>query len=695
MRFAVDTGGTFTDLVVETQSGELQVFKSSSTPEDPLEGILRAFDAAAEAFGTGRGELLSDGSMLIHGTTWGLNAVVTGSRARTAILVTEGHPDTLLFREGGRREPFNNDRPYPDPYVPRSLTYEIAGRILADGRILAELDEDSVVAAITQAKAAGATAIAVCLLWSVAEPAHELRVGELIEEHAPGMPFTLSHALNPTIREYRRAISAAIDASLKPTMTQYFNRLGSGLTDEGFRGRLLVVSSAGGVLDVDDVASSPIYAINSGPAMAPAAGLTFGRLESGADSVVVADTGGTTFDVSLVRRGRIPLTRENYLGEPGMSDMTGFPSVDVRSVGAGGGTIAWVDSGGLLRFGPHSAGAEPGPACYGRGGTEPTLTDACLVAGYLDPDSFLGGAMSLDTAASETALARHVAEPLGMDSIAAAESVIRLATEQMALAIEAVTIEQGIDPRSAVIIGGGGAAGLNIVPIAKRLGCRQVVIPAIGSALSAAGFRVSALARDFSQPSFVSTADGDPEAMNAAIASLEDRCESFFATSGMEGSATRTELIAEARYPNQVWELELPVNTRQFGGATELETLEQDFHELHEDVFATSDRDSEVEIVGWRMRAMYEIGNARPAVPTTGLDSTGRRRAHFPGHGEVETAVYGMNAFDKRETVDGPAIVEMRLSSVVIPPGARATRGAAGSLIVDPLHDSEADERTK
>jgi N-methylhydantoinase A len=693
MRFAVDTGGTFTDLVVEADDGALQVFKSSSTPEDPLAGILGAFDAAAEAFGTDRRELLSRGSMLIHGTTWGLNAVITGTRARTAILVTQGHPDTLLFREGGRRAPFNNDRAYPDPYVPRSLTYEIEERVLADGRVALPLNEATVVAAIQQAQADGAEAIAVCLLWSIARPEHEQRIGELLEEHAPGIPYTLSHALNPTIREYRRAISASIDASLKPTMTRYFNRLSSGLSAEGFGGRLLVVSSAGGVLDAEDVASSPIYAINSGPAMAPSAGLTFSRLETGAETVVVADTGGTTFDVSLVRRGRIPLTRENYLGEPGGSDMTGFPSVDVRSVGAGGGTIAWVDSGGLLRFGPRSAGAQPGPACYGRGGTEPTLTDACLAAGYLDPDAFLGGAMRLDAEAAREALAHHVAEPLGMDPIAAAESVIRLATEQMALAIESVTIEQGIDPRSAAIIGGGGAAGLNIVSIGRRLGCRQVVIPAIGSALSAAGFLVSDLARDFVLPSFASTADGDPAPINDAIAALEADCEQFFATTGMSGARTRTELIAEARYPSQVWELELPVVMRQFDGATELQAFEHQFHELHQEVFATSDRSSAVEIIGWRMRAMYEIGNTKPAVSSAGLAAGARRLAHFPGYGKVETGVYGMESFDERETVDGPAIIEMRLSSVVVPPGARARRGAAGSLIVDPLHDSETEER--
>jgi N-methylhydantoinase A len=689
MRFGLDTGGTFTDLVVESDDGVLHVFKAPSTPHDPLEGILAAFDTAARSFAIDREALLSHGSMLIHGTTWGLNAVITGTRARTALLVTEGHPDILLLREGGRRQPFNNARQYPDPYVPRSLTFQVKERVLADGTVRVPLDETSVVDAIERARDAEVQAIGVCLLWSIAHPEHERRVGELIREHASDLPFTLSHALNPAIREYRRAIATATDASLKPTMTRYFDRLMSGLGRAGFNGRLLVVTSSGGVLDAAEVSDAPILALNSGPALAPIAGRVFARLEAGTENVVVADTGGTTFDVSLVRHGRIPLTRETYLGEPGGSDLTGFPSVDIRSVGAGGGTIAWMDSGGLLRFGPRSAGAVPGPACYGRGGSEPTLTDACLVAGYLDPDTFLGGAMKLYRQAAERALTRHVAEPLGVDNATAAEAVVRLATEQMAVAIEDVTVERGIDPRTSAIIGGGGAAGLNIVAIAARLGCRQVVIPGVGSALSAVGFLLSDLACDFSSPTFVSTASADFETINSVIASLEHDCEGFFARAEAGSQTTSTELVAEARYPNQVWELELPINSRLFSRVTDLDDLKRDFHRLHEDVFATSDPESDVEIVGWRMRATCEIGNPHPAVAGTRAARGGIRRAHFAGRGSVETPVYVFSDLAGMDYIDGPAIVEMALTSVVIGPGARAWCGQAGSLIVDPLHAVE------
>ena len=242
--------------------------------------------------------------------------------------------------------------------------------------------------------------MAVCLLWSIVNPVHELRVGELLEQHLPGVPYTLSHALNPSLREYRRASSAAIDASLKPLMTRYLAALEERLRDAGLEGRLLVVTASGGVLDADTMAAAPIHSINSGPAMAPVAGRYYAEREAGATTAVIADTGGTSYDVSLVRRGRIPWTRETWLGRQYESDITGFPSVDVKSIGAGGGSIAWVDDGGLLHVGPESAGADPGPACYARGGVHPTVTDAALVLGYIDPGYFLGGAIALDVQAA-------------------------------------------------------------------------------------------------------------------------------------------------------------------------------------------------------------------------------------------------------------------------------------------------------
>jgi len=275
---------------------------------------------------------------------------------------------------------------------------------------MAPFDDAAVLRTIEELKKQKVEAVAVCLLWSIVNPAHEDRVGELLAEHLPGVPYSLSYVLNPSLREYRRASSTAIDASLKPLMSTYMHNLTGRLRDAGFDGRVLIVTSQAGVMDADDIAEMPIHLINSGPSMAPVSGRYFAREDEQSDNAVIADTGGTTYDVSLVRRGRIPWTRETWIGEPYRGHMTGFPSVDVKSIGAGGGSIAWVDEGGMLHVGPQSAGAVPGPACYGQGGDQPTVTDAALALGYLDPEFFLGGAMALDAEAGRAALDRILAK---------------------------------------------------------------------------------------------------------------------------------------------------------------------------------------------------------------------------------------------------------------------------------------------
>ncbi len=553
MRLAVDTGGTFTDLVVEDDEGMLHLFKSPTTPDDPVRGVLHVLTAAAKALGS---DILSQSSVFVHGTTRAINAILTGTTARTAFLTTQGHPDVLLFREGGRTDPFNFTRPYPQPYIPRALTFEVPERVGAQGEVVKPLDEDAVVAICKRLKELEIEAVGVCLLWSIANGSHELRVGELLTEHLPGIPHTLSHRLNPAIREYRRASSTCIDASLKPVMSEYLRGLDGRLRAAGFPGRVLIVTSNGGVLDAAPVAEAPIHSLGSGPAMAPVAGRFFADRDGGADTAVVADTGGTSYDVSLVRRGRIPWTRETWLGEPFFGHMTGFPSVDVKSVGAGGGSIAWVDEGGLLHVGPESAGSEPGPVCYARGGERPTVTDASLVLGYIDPEYFLGGAMRLDIDGARAALESQVATPLGLPLEEAASAVMRVATEHMVRAIEEITLHQGIDPRTAVLVGGGGAAGLNSVAIARRLGCSQLIVPAVGPALSAAGALLSDLTADFAATLMTTTADFDFAAVERVLADLRKRCDEFAAAAGVAGEI---ELTTEARYPHQIWELELPV----------------------------------------------------------------------------------------------------------------------------------------
>ncbi|MEM9881279.1 MAG: hydantoinase/oxoprolinase family protein, partial [Pseudomonadota bacterium] len=504
-----------------------------------------------------------------------------------------------LMREGGRTQPFNHTMRYPDAYVPRQLTFEIGGRMNYAGQETEALDEASVMAAIEACSAAQVEAIGVCLLWSIANPDHEAQVGALLAAHLPGVPFSLSHQLNPTLREYRRASSTCIDASLKPLMADYLGSLAGRLSDAGYRGEVYVASSQGGMMQAADLAQAPIYVLNSGPSMAPVSGRYYGAREDASRPVIVADTGGTTYDVSLVRDGLIPMTREMWVGEPYLGHMTGFPSVDVKSVGAGGGSIARVDSGGILHVGPDSAGAVPGPACYSHGGKNPTLTDACVVLGYLDPDYFLGGTMAIDPQRAADAIQHTVAAPLGISLEEAAWAIAMLATENMAQAIIDITVNQGIDPAQAVLIGGGGAAGLNSTFISKRLNCAQLVIPEVGAALSAAGALMTDLSAEFSLTRFFTTSAFDMDAANTALDTLRAQCDAFRARSGDRVIDYSVLLKVEARYPRQGWDIELPLPVQRFDSTADIEALKQAFHETHDRIFAVRDDASEIEVVSW------------------------------------------------------------------------------------------------
>jgi len=457
------------------------------------------------------------------------------------------------------------------------------------------------------------------------------------------------------------------------------------LRDAGFDGRVFVVTSQAGVIDAAEGAETPIHLINSGPAMAPVAGRFYVGADIGAETAVVADTGGTTYDVSLVRGGRIPWTRETWIGTPYVGHMTGFPSVDVRSIGAGGGSIAAVDSGGLLTVGPRSAGAVPGPVCYGKGGTEPTVTDCSLVLGHLDPAHFLGGAVRLDADAARRAVERMVAQPLGLTVEEAAAAVIAVATENMVQAILDITVNQGIDPAASVLIGGGGAAGLNSTMIGRRLGSAAVLMPSLGAALSAAGALMSELTQLYRAIRFVTTEAFDFDAANDVLSGLRRRGENFIAAAGLADG--RIELAVEARYANQVWEIEVPLTMDGFAGADDVDRFIEAFHAAHEAVFAIRDEASPVEIVGWTARAAcrlagrsgYSLADAGPshALPPT-------RRAYFSGPGFVEAALHDFGRLAVGETVCGPAIVESPFTTVIVDPGARARRLKSGSLLIEP-----------
>jgi N-methylhydantoinase A len=467
-------------------------------------------------------------------------------------------------------------------------------------------------------------------------------------------------------------------------MTAYIEGLENRLRDAGFRGRVLIVTSSGGALDARDVAAAPIHSLNSGPSMAPVAGRHFAAIDCDAEMAIVADTGGTSYDVSVVRRGRIPWTRETWLGRPYFGHMTGLPSVDVRSVGAGGGSIAHVDSGGLLHVGPESAGADPGPISYGIGGTRPTMTDACVVLGYVDPDYFLGGRTRLDVERAREAIRLQIGGPLGLEVHDAAAAIVRVATELMVSAIEEITIHQGIDPRHAVLVGGGGAAGFNAVAIARQLGCREVIIPPIGPALSAAGALISDLARSFELTYRTTDRGFDFEGVNDVLAKLQRRARDFIEGPGEGSVASSIGFSVEARYPHQVWELESPVRSSRIEGREQLERLCGDFHAVHRDVFSIADEGSAIEFQSWHARA--SCGLREPIRPRAGLvaDELRQREVYLPGLGLAPVPVWRLGGVPIDEPMDGPAVVETATTTVLIDPEASFSRRESGTLHVLP-----------
>lgn len=687
MRFAVDTGGTFTDLLIE-ESGRVHIFKAPTTPNDPVDGIIDAFTAAAEGMGWSRKALLSKGEFFIHGTTIATNAVLTGHTAKTAFLTTAGHPDILVLREGGRMglPMFDYSIPFPKPYVPRALTFEVPERIGPDGVVILPLDENAVRQIGSVLDARRVEAVAVCLLWSIANPAHELRVAEILGEFLPEVRVSLSHRVNPSLREYRRASATAIDASLKPTMQRYLGQLVSRLKAEGYRGRAFVVTSQGMMKDAADIADAPIHAVKSGPAMAPIAGRYYADRDLAAETAIVADAGGTTYDVALIRRGSIPETRETWIGRPFLGHMTGFPSIDIRSVGAGGGSIAWVDGGGLLRVGPDSAGSAPGPACYARGGTRPTVTDAAVALGYLDPATFFGGRMGLDPALAYSALEAHVAKPLDLTVEQAALAVLTLLTETMAGAIEDISVNQGVDARSAVLIGGGGAAGLNSVAIARRLGCRRILFPEMGAALSAAGGLLCELSDDISEICVTSSRTFNHGAVNDLLDRLRARCADFFSRAGT-GEMSHVEMAVEARYAQQIWEIRVPLPAWPFESNVDLDRLCLEFHRRHTELFAFEDRDAEIEFITWRATASAKVRQrilGRLTKTSEASVTLKMRRAVFAGLGECEIPVRPLDSIGSDALLTGPCIVEAPFTSIVIDCEARIRRlTSTGSLVVE------------
>lgn len=670
-KITVDTGGTFTDVVVSAAGREV-IGKALTTPERIFDGMRGGLEATAEQLGLPVASLLRQTDLLIYGTTRATNAIVEHKTAKTAFLCTEGFPNILLFREGGRLGVHDFATEFPPPYIPRNRTFEVTERINADGEIVVPIDAAATRALLGRLGAAGYEAVAVCLLWSIANSAHEEAIGAWIEEAMPGVPYTLSHALIPIVREYRRASAAAIDASLKPLMQDHLRGMQADLRAAGFDGALLVSSSVGGCVHVDSMIEKPINTCKSGPAMAPVAAKRFAAEEGLGEDVIVCDAGGTTFDVGLVREGGLVYTRDTWLGGQYSGHILANSTVDIRSIGAGGGSIAWVDKAGLLRVGPHSAGSAPGPACYGRGGEAPTVTDASLVLGYLDPGSFLGGRMTLDPAAARRAVER-VAAPLSMSAEAAAWAIVKIADELMVKAIQEITITEGFNPKDSALVAGGGAAGLNIMPIAAELGVGRVVLPRMAGALSAAGMQYADIISEESGSLVTNSAAFDFDGVNALLAEMERRLGTFLDQLGrFDLQNTRYAYAVEARYAGQVWELDAPLAAGRFHQPQDVEAMVDAFHAVHERVYAVRDPASSVECLNWKVRVEIPLARASlaPAAPAASAAAIAGRCRHcfFGAEVPMETSIYRGEDLSPGAEISGPAIIEEPTTTVVVYP---------------------------
>lgn len=648
-RVATDIGGTFTDIVwVDESTGEVRSDKSPTTPSDVVKGVINAYNRT--------GLSPASISLFLHGSTIATNALITGSGARTGLITTEGFRDILEIRRIDRPDEdiYNVFWEKPKPLVPRHLRMEVSARMRFDGTEAMPLVEGEVLERARVLQQLGVEAIAVCLLHSYANPAHEIAIGESIQKHFPSMWISLSHEVAREIREYERTSSTAIDAFVKKPVVSYLERLETTLADSvSIPMPPLIANSSGGVSTVKSISNAPIQMMESGPA-GGAIGAQFLSSVLDAPNIVTGDVGGTSYDVSLVIGGSTQIRSEHDI----MGYAARVPSIDVRSVGAGGGSIAAVDPGGRLHVGPASAGADPGPMCFGKGGTEPTVTDAALLTGLIDPERFAGGEMRLDVSASSTGIHR-VADRLGLSDEETAEGMLTLARNNMANVTRQILVGQGHDPRDFILLSFGGGGGLFAVEVARTLDIPEVTIPAHPAMFSAWGMLSADIVGTFAR-SFLRTFDViEPDHVGALYAGMEADADLLLSEAGINQGDRVLERVVDARYAGQGHEVEVPLGEIEFNESF-VERLSKQFDLVHESRYGHQ-MSSERESVTFRLRAYGRLGRLElPVLPrTSDLEAvpSGYRRTYMQGDWQ-DTPVFQRDALRPGHDVDGPALIE-------------------------------------
>jgi N-methylhydantoinase A len=664
----IDVGGTFTDLVLyDDQTRRIELLKTPSTPADQSEGILNGI----RRLGIDAGKL----GRLAHGSTVATNTALERNGARMNVLVTEGHRDVLIVGRGNRVEMYQIKARPLVPIVEREHCLEIKERIAADGRVLVPLDENELAIVTERLAKEGAEAVAICFLHAYANPAHEARVATRLREALPQAVIAASSEVLPEYREHERFLTTVLNAYIAPRMRNYLGALRRRLADEGYRAEVAIMTSNGGTLPATRIEALPVLSMLSGPAAGVIAASFVGSI-AGFPNVITCDMGGTSTDVCLIHDGTYGMTTEGKVGAFSVK----IRQIDINSVGAGGGSIAALNAGSVLSVGPRSAGAFPGPAAYGRGGTEATVTDANIVLGRLGTGERLGGEIGLDAAEAKIVV-QKLAGQISLDVLATAEGIIRIAVVNMTGAIKEISVMRGVDPRDFALLAYGGAGPLHAAFIAAELGMRTVLVPPMPGNFSAFGLLVADVRRDFVRTRISATAKTTVQELRQIFAELAEMAKAELAAAGFPAERRRIELTLDIRYLGQAFELSVPV----FGEVSDMSTIENAFRTVYAARYGEA-VESPTEIVSYRIAAWGLTD--KPQLPE--LDSSGRslqaaQRTRQPvvfNGVAMETRILARNLLPLGEAFDGPVIIEELGSSTVVPPGWTVRLERHGSLIL-------------
>jgi len=680
-RVGFDVGGTFTDFVLQSPTGELTTAKRLTTYPDPSAACLAGLDQLMAAVGW------DEVAQVVHGTTLGSNIVIERKARGVGLLTTRGFRDVLIIGREKRYQVYDLQIEKPAPLIPRRLIGEVTERVLADGSVRTPLDEDDARRAVRELAARGVSMLAVCFLHAYRNPVHEKRVAELAADEAPGMQVTLSHEVSPTFREYERTSTTVVNAYVMTALREYLRGLGAALKERGYRGRLFVMQSSGGIATAEAMERYPVRMIESGPAAGALMAAAYGEL-TGHRDLIAFDMGGTTAKLALVENGRPGTTTAFELHRVNNAPGSGLPmniqAIDLVEIGAGGGSIARASLG-VIAVGPESASSMPGPVCYGRGGLEPTVTDANLVLGYLNADYFAGGTLRLDAEAARRAIATRVAQPLGLSVEDAAWGIHAMVNTNMELATRVVSIERGRDPRDLTFVAFGGSGPVHGCRLAQALGIPRVILPAAAGVTAAIGLLAAEVKFDVAR-TWVRRLDAlDPGALTTMYEEMAAQAAAVVRGAAVAGNVAFVRSV-DARYVGQGYELTVPVPAGRLDAAA-LARIRAAFDEIYAARYGYANPTEPVETVTWKLAAVG--GAPRVALAKAATDARdgglkGRRRAWFPEtRGWTECAVYDRYALAPGARLDGPAIVEERESTSVLPPGVMATVDEYANLIVE------------